>query len=120
MHAQGMTPQYPISIFIHKWADTLGASELSVALPTSGSVKVENGGTIELPAGNALVAQHVGNIGQTEKYHQAMLAYTQKNKLMIGTIIEEYRSINDMETINGETLIIYRLYEGGEVPRIIA
>jgi hypothetical protein len=121
MEAAGAPPQYPPSVFIHKLDEPNQSSELSVAIQTNEPVVLTGGGTIQFPAGQALVAQHIGQIGQTETIHQAMSAYVDQNRLTVGIAIEEYREMQtaELEANQSETWIIYRLYDGIEVPRIL-
>lgn len=119
MTSQGAPPQYPPSMFIHKWDDTKQESELSVAIQTTVPVTIAGGGTIQFPEGKALIAIHKGAVEETGAIHDMLSNYIEKNNLMLGIAIEEYRSVNtDPNTL--ETGIIYRLYDGVEVPRIIA
>ncbi len=118
----GAPPQYPPSMFIHGWDDAKQESELSAAIQTTVPIRLEGGGTIQFPAGNALFTQYTGAIEQTGEVHQTLSEYIDKNNLMLGIAIEEYRTMaahaNDISKM--EIAIIYRLYDGVEVPRIIA
>ena len=124
--AQAMTdantpPQYFPSIFIHKVDEQSRSSELSVAIETQKPLPILGGGTIQFPAGQALIAQHIGSIGQTDAIHQAMSAYVAQNDLTVGIAIEEYRDskTTEMGDEQSETWIIYRLYDGINIPRIL-
>jgi effector-binding domain-containing protein len=115
-------PQYPPSMFIHGWDDAKQESELSAAIQTNVPIRLDGGGTIQFPAGKALFTQYTGAIEQTGEIHQMLSEYIEKNNLMLGIAIEEYRTLaahaNDISKM--EIAIIYRLYDGIEVPRIIA
>jgi hypothetical protein len=121
MLAADAPPQYPPSMLIHKVDAASEASELSVAVQTNKQIPVLGGGTILFPAGQVLTAQHIGYMGQTEALHQAMTAYVEQNRLMVGITIEEYRDVKTTESDAhlSETWVIYRLYDGVEVPRIL-
>ncbi len=121
MTQAGVPPQYPPSIFIHKVDNEAEQSELSVAIQTHSPVAITGGGTIEFPAGAALMVEHIGALENTEIAHDCLSEYVEINNLTVGVAIEEYRSnlTDEPDESKWITHIIYRLYDGKEVPRLI-
>jgi effector-binding domain-containing protein len=116
-----MPPQFPPSIFIHNVDNDKEESELSAAIQTNNPIKIIGGGTIEFPAGQALLVEHWGPLENSNEIHQAMGAFVDENNLIVGVVIEEYPTNPEVETnpLKWLTRIIYRLYDGKEVPRIV-
>jgi hypothetical protein len=120
--AQNTPPQYSASLFIHNWNATTQIADLSAAIQTNVPVAIEGGGTIEFPAGDALTFAHWGAANNTHLVHAAMSDLAAQNQLTISVVIEEYRTNPLLEPNPSKwlTWIIYRIYDGNEVPRIIS